>query len=95
VDPKVYTPEMLKANFKGVTSTIAFEPNGEMKNPAITLYVQGWQEDASELIFRRPAGSLVCVRRKASRVEAVFWFGGVSASVLLLSVQRRTWRAQG
>ncbi|HRL98270.1 MAG TPA: branched-chain amino acid ABC transporter substrate-binding protein [Acidovorax sp.] len=38
VDPKVYTPELLKSNFKGVTSTIAFEPNGEMKNPAITLY---------------------------------------------------------
>ncbi|EER60008.1 Extracellular ligand-binding receptor [Acidovorax delafieldii 2AN] len=38
VDPKVYTPELLKAQFKGVTSTIAFEPNGEMKNPAITLY---------------------------------------------------------
>lgn len=39
VDPKVYTPELLKSNFKGVTSTIQFEPNGEMKNPAITLYV--------------------------------------------------------
>ena len=39
VDPKVYTPELAKANYKGVTSTIAFEPNGEMKNPAITLYV--------------------------------------------------------
>ena len=38
-DPKVYTPELLKANFKGVTSTIQFEPSGEMKNPAITLYV--------------------------------------------------------
>lgn len=39
VDPKVYTPELAKSNFKGVTSTIAFEPNGEMKNPAITLYM--------------------------------------------------------
>lgn len=38
-DPKVYTPELAKSSFKGVTSTIAFEPNGEMKNPAITLYV--------------------------------------------------------
>jgi len=38
-DPKVYTPELLKSNFKGVTTTIAFEPNGELKNPAITLYV--------------------------------------------------------
>ncbi|CAM3324722.1 branched-chain amino acid ABC transporter substrate-binding protein [Polaromonas hydrogenivorans] len=38
-DPKVYTPELIKANYKGVTTTIAFEPNGELKNPAITLYV--------------------------------------------------------
>ncbi|OGA94758.1 MAG: branched chain amino acid ABC transporter substrate-binding protein [Burkholderiales bacterium RIFCSPHIGHO2_12_FULL_61_11] len=38
-DPKVYTPELAKSNFKGVTTTIAFETNGELKNPAITLYV--------------------------------------------------------
>ena len=38
-DPKVYTPELIKTNLKGVTTTIAFEPNGELKNPAITLYV--------------------------------------------------------
>ena len=37
-DPKVYIPELLKSNYKGVTATIAFEPNGEIKNPAITLY---------------------------------------------------------
>lgn len=39
VDPKVYTPKLIEANFKGVTTTIQFEPNGELKNPAITLYV--------------------------------------------------------
>lgn len=39
IDPKAYIPELLKSNFKGVTANIAFEPNGEMKNPAITLYV--------------------------------------------------------
>jgi len=38
-DPKVYIPELAKSNFKGVTANIAFESNGEMKNPAITLYV--------------------------------------------------------
>ena len=38
-DPKVYLPELMKTNFKGVTTTIGFEPNGELKNPAITLYV--------------------------------------------------------
>ncbi len=39
VDPKVYTAKLAESNFKGVTSTIQFESNGEMKNPAITLYV--------------------------------------------------------
>jgi branched-chain amino acid transport system substrate-binding protein len=38
-DPKVYTPELIKTNYKGVTTTIGFEPNGELKNPAITLSV--------------------------------------------------------
>lgn len=37
-DPKVYTPFLAKSNFKGVTSTISFEPNGELKNAATTLY---------------------------------------------------------
>ncbi|ADX46008.1 branched-chain amino acid ABC transporter substrate-binding protein [Paracidovorax avenae] len=37
-DPKVYIPELQKSNYKGVTANIAFEPNGELKNPAITLY---------------------------------------------------------
>ena len=37
-DPKVYNPELLKSKFKGITTTISFEPNGELKNPAITLY---------------------------------------------------------
>lgn len=37
-DPKVYLKELANSNFKGVTASIAFEPNGEMKNPAITLY---------------------------------------------------------
>jgi branched-chain amino acid transport system substrate-binding protein len=37
-DPKVYTPQIGKTNFKGITTTVQFEPNGELKNPAITLY---------------------------------------------------------
>lgn len=39
VDPKVYTPKLAETNFKGVTASISFEPNGELKNPAMTLYV--------------------------------------------------------
>lgn len=38
-DPKVYTAKIGESNFKGVTSTIGFEANGELKNPAMTLYV--------------------------------------------------------
>jgi branched-chain amino acid transport system substrate-binding protein len=37
VDPKVYTPFIASTNYKGVTANIAFEPNGEMKNPSMTL----------------------------------------------------------
>ncbi|HYD77166.1 branched-chain amino acid ABC transporter substrate-binding protein [Ramlibacter sp.] len=37
-DPKKYIPELKKANYKGVTAVIQFEPNGELKNPATTLY---------------------------------------------------------
>jgi branched-chain amino acid transport system substrate-binding protein len=38
-DPKVYIPKLAETNFKGVTALIQFEPNGELKNPAMTLYV--------------------------------------------------------
>ena len=42
-DPKVYTAKLAESSFKGVTGTISFEPNGELKNPSITLshYVDG------------------------------------------------------
>lgn len=38
IDPKVYAPQIINANVRGVTAQIAFEPNGELKNPSITLY---------------------------------------------------------
>ena len=37
-DPKVYTAKLVESNYDGVTAKIAFEPNGELKNAAITLY---------------------------------------------------------
>jgi branched-chain amino acid transport system substrate-binding protein len=37
-DPKVYTAKIPETDFKGVTTTVRFEPNGELKNPSITLY---------------------------------------------------------
>jgi len=36
-DPKVYVPKIIETNLKGVTANIAFEPNGELKNPSMTL----------------------------------------------------------
>ncbi|HZY15805.1 MAG TPA: branched-chain amino acid ABC transporter substrate-binding protein [Ramlibacter sp.] len=38
ISPKKYIPFLKKANLKGVTANIQFEPNGEMKNAATTLY---------------------------------------------------------
>ena len=38
-DPKVYTAKLGETNFKGITTQVMFEPNGELKNPAMTLYV--------------------------------------------------------
>lgn len=37
VDPKNYIPKLMETNYKGVTGTIAFEPNGELKSPSMTL----------------------------------------------------------
>ena len=37
-DPAKYLPELSKANFKGVTGTIAFDEKGDIKNGALTLY---------------------------------------------------------
>jgi branched-chain amino acid transport system substrate-binding protein len=38
-DPKVYAPKLFQTNYTGVTAKVAFEPDGELKNPAMTLYV--------------------------------------------------------
>jgi len=37
-DPKVYGPKITEAAYAGVTAKVSFEPNGELKNPAMTLY---------------------------------------------------------
>lgn len=37
-DPKVYLPVLAKINYQGVTAKIAFESDGELKNPQMTLY---------------------------------------------------------
>jgi branched-chain amino acid transport system substrate-binding protein len=37
-DPKVYLSKLADTNYKGVTTTVQFEPTGELKNPAMTLY---------------------------------------------------------
>ncbi len=37
-DPKVYLSKLAETNYKGITTHVQFESNGELKNPAITLY---------------------------------------------------------
>jgi branched-chain amino acid transport system substrate-binding protein len=37
-DPKVYLPKLAAINYKGVTANIGFEKDGELKNPAMSLY---------------------------------------------------------
>ena len=37
-DPKVYLPALKATNYKGVTTTVQFEADGELKNPAMTFY---------------------------------------------------------
>jgi branched-chain amino acid transport system substrate-binding protein len=38
VDPKVYASKLVDTAYQGVTAKVMFEPNGELKNPAMTLY---------------------------------------------------------
>lgn len=37
-DPKIYLPQLAATNYKGITTNVQFEANGELKNPAMTLY---------------------------------------------------------
>jgi branched-chain amino acid transport system substrate-binding protein len=37
-EPQAYLPFLAKADYQGVTAKVQFEPNGELKNPAMTLY---------------------------------------------------------
>ncbi|MFZ4550949.1 MAG: branched-chain amino acid ABC transporter substrate-binding protein [Aquabacterium sp.] len=39
VDPKVYAPKLADTSYQGVTAKVMFEPSGDLKNPAMTLYV--------------------------------------------------------
>lgn len=38
-DPKVYGPKLHETNYQGVSAQVQFEPTGDLKNPAVTLYV--------------------------------------------------------
>lgn len=37
-DPKVYLAKLFETNYQGVTAKVQFESDGELKNPAMTLY---------------------------------------------------------
>lgn len=38
-DPRAYAAELFRVDYEGVTARIRFEPDGEMKDPPMTLYV--------------------------------------------------------
>ena len=38
-DPKVYLAKLVDTNYQGVTTKVGFEADGELKNPAMTLYM--------------------------------------------------------
>ena len=38
-DPKVYMAKLVDASYQGVTTKVGFEADGELKNPAMTLYM--------------------------------------------------------
>jgi len=38
-DPKVYNAQLFKTDYQGVTAKVQFEADGDLKNPAMTLYV--------------------------------------------------------
>jgi branched-chain amino acid transport system substrate-binding protein len=38
IDPKVYIPKLKESNYQGVTTTIKFQPNGELVDAPYTLY---------------------------------------------------------
>lgn len=40
-DPRVYTAKLFESNYQGVTAKVGFEADGEIKNPAMTLYNYG------------------------------------------------------
>jgi branched-chain amino acid transport system substrate-binding protein len=37
-EPKVYAPFLFQTNYQGVSARIAFESNGELHNPTMTLF---------------------------------------------------------
>ena len=47
-DPKKYLPELAKANYNGVTGKIVFDPKGDIKDGALTLYT--YKAGARELM---------------------------------------------
>lgn len=38
-NPAVFAPKLFATDYQGVSAHVRFEPNGELKNPAMTLYI--------------------------------------------------------
>ena len=50
-DPKKYLPSLASIKYEGVTGTIAFDPKGDIKNGALTLYTyKGGKRDMLRVV---------------------------------------------
>lgn len=50
-NPKNYLPELAKIKYEGVTGTIAFDPKGDIRNGALTLYTfKGGKREAMRVV---------------------------------------------
>ena len=51
VDPKKYLPVLGKITYEGVTGTISFDPKGDIRNGALTLYTfKGGKREAMRVV---------------------------------------------
>jgi branched-chain amino acid transport system substrate-binding protein len=51
-EPAKYLPELKKIRYEGVSGTIQFEPNGDLKDAAITLYTYKGGKKAKIAVLR-------------------------------------------
>jgi branched-chain amino acid transport system substrate-binding protein len=51
-DPAKYLPELAKIKYQGVTGAISFDPNGDLRDAALTLYTYRNGKKTKMLVVR-------------------------------------------